>query len=262
MTGTSVFLHSTGTGPVMWDSAGESVLEGTKKLAPANLGYAPNPALARGTKVSAADDARAALEAIGLAAPEGPIHLFAHSYGGYVALLLAPMLGARLRSMFLAEPVLFGALAAATDLDDPVASAESRAFLDNRWFLDDEERGGLAEWQEHFIDYWNRPGSWQRMPEPLRAHSLSVGWKMFQEVRSCFYEASSFDAHALPDVPVTVVRAERSPAASRAMAVEVAKRGRRTRVVELSGTGHMVPLTHPDKLVDAMVDHVRWRSSV
>jgi pimeloyl-ACP methyl ester carboxylesterase len=45
------------------------------------------------------------------------------------------------------------------------------------------------------------------------------------------------------------------------MAAAVAERGRRTRVVELSGTGHMVPLTHPDKLVDAMVEHVRWRSS-
>lgn len=262
MSAMSVFLHSTGTGPFMWDSVGESVLTGTKKLTPSNLGYSPNPPLERGTKVSAADDARSALDAIDRAAPEGPIHLFAHSYGGYVALLLAPMLGERLRSMFLAEPVLFGALAAATDLDDRAASAESRTFLDNRWFLDDEERGGLAEWQEHFIDYWNRPGSWQRMPEPMRAHSLSVGWKMFQEVRSCFYEADSFDAHSLPDVPVTVVRSERSPAASRAMAAEVAKRGRRARVVEISGTGHMVPLTHPDKLVDAMVDHVRWRSSV
>ena len=27
-----------------------------------------------------------------------------------------------------------------------------------------------------FIDYWNRPGSWSRMPEALREMSLALGF--------------------------------------------------------------------------------------
>ncbi len=262
MTTTTLFLHSTGTGPFLWDGVGPDLLAGGTKLAPWNLGYGPAP-IARGTTVTAEDDAKHAHAALLAHAPEGDVHLFAHSYGAFVALRLAPLLGARVKSLFLAEPVLFGALAAAKDADtDPEASAEARAFATQSWFLDDADRGGLDEWQALFIDYWNRPGSWQRMPEPMRAHALSVGWKMFQEVRACFYEATSFDAFPLPDAPTTIVRGVRSPKASRAMAAAVARRGPRARLVDLDGTGHMAPLTHPDILAAAMKDHVAWRAAV
>lgn len=257
MATTSVFLHSTGTGPFMWDAVGADVLVGSHKLAPENIGYG-SKAIERGTAVSAEEDAASALAAIDAHDPAARVHVFAHSYGGFVALRLAQLLGPRVASMFLAEPVLFGALLAEPDVD-PAARAELDAFEDRRWFLDDLERGGGEEWQRLFIDYWNRPGSWDRMPEPMRALARSVGWKMFQEVRACFFEATSFDRFRLPNVPVTIARGARSPKASRAVAEEVARRGEQARLVELEGTGHMAPLTHPAIFAAAMADHVAWR---
>lgn len=247
----SVFVHSTGTGPFLWDRIPETVLGGTPKIAPANVGYPPNAPLARGSTTSAKEDAALVLAAIPDTATA--VHLYAHSYGGYVALELLSLLGARVASLFLYEPVLFGALAR-EESADPAALAEAKFFGDNRWFLDDEERGGSEEWLATFIDYWNQPGSFQRMPASMQAYSRLVSWKMFQEVRACFYEASSFDGYQLP-AHTTLARGERSPKASRAMVQALAQRHPHVTVAELARTGHMAPLTHPAILAEAMAAH-------
>jgi pimeloyl-ACP methyl ester carboxylesterase len=89
----------------------------------------------------------------------------------------------------------------------------------------------------------------------MRAHNLAMGWKMFQEVRSVFFEAKTFDERLLPKVPVTLVRGERSPVGSREMTAQLAKRAPHAKVIELSGTGHMAPLTHPQKVHEALRAH-------
>lgn len=246
----TVFLHSTGTGPFMWGPIADLLPAGERVL-PLNLGYPPGPLLARGTNFQLADDVEHVLEQI----PSGDLHLVAHSYGGLVALEFAERLGSRVRSMLLVEPVLFGALA-----KDPTAEADAReeaaTFAKHPWFLTDESRGGTEEWLELFVDYWNRPGSWKRLPEAMRALSLAAGWKMFQEVRAVFFDPKTFDERVLPSIPVTLVRGERSPAASRAMVSALARRAPHAVVAELLGTGHMSPLTHPAKVRDALRDHL------
>src|SRR5262249_30646775 len=161
-------------------------------------------------------------------------------------------LGARLRSMCLLEPVLFGALyRARRETDDDAAAEEARGFFEHPWFLHDAERGGTDAWLEGFIDYWNRPGPWARLPpaqqDPLRA----VGWKMFQEVRACVYAFDSFADARLPEVPCTLVVGTRSTRASRAMTRAVAAESPHARVVEIEA-GHMAPVTHPALVHAAM----------
>ena len=50
MTTFSLFLHSTGTGPFMWNNVAEEVVAGTTKLTPTHLGYPPNDPLPRLTR--------------------------------------------------------------------------------------------------------------------------------------------------------------------------------------------------------------------
>jgi pimeloyl-ACP methyl ester carboxylesterase len=248
----SLFLHSTGTGPFLWDGVPAEVTAGTTRLAPTNLGYPPHPPVTRGTRVTAQDDAENALSAIG---PEvRAVDVYAHSYGGLVAIRLLPMLGARVRSLFLAEPVVFGALAHDADADAD-AAREARTFLAHPWFLDDDARAGSDEWLETFIDYWNRPGSWSRLPPDMQAYSRAASWKMVQEVRSCFHDVGSFDEVRLPDVPTTLVMGERSTPASRAMTKTQAARHPKATLVELPRAGHMAPLTHSALLHEAMLAH-------
>ncbi|MBL9039681.1 MAG: alpha/beta hydrolase [Archangium sp.] len=247
----TLFLHSTGTGPFLWDSVPEEVVPSSERVTPSNLGYPPGEPTPRGQTVSVADDASHVFPQL----PEGDFNLVAHSYGGLLALHLLPALGPRVRSLCLFEPVLFGALAD-DDASPADAVAQAREFRGHEWFLTDVERGGTEPWLEVFIDYWNRPGSWKRLPELMRHHNLQLGWKMFQEVRAVFFDARTFDAWPLPRVPVTLVKGERSPVASRAMIDALAKRNAHARVVELAGTGHMAPLTHPAKVHEALAVHL------
>jgi pimeloyl-ACP methyl ester carboxylesterase len=238
-----LFIHSTGTGPSLWRSVDESVVGRRHVLTPANLGYPPNAVIERGRKVTIADEAEHLVGTI----PPGieRVHVVAHSYGATVALHMLRMLDQRLASAFLYEPVLFGSLATAGSNAVPFdAVLEARSFLEHPWFLADESRGGAVEWLEMFVDYWNRPGAWSKMPASARDQTIAVGWKMFQEVRSCFADETPFDAWRLP-VASTVVHGERSPLASRAMARALAHGRPHRTLVEIPGVGHMAPLTHP-----------------
>ncbi|MBL8739940.1 MAG: alpha/beta hydrolase [Myxococcales bacterium] len=254
----SLFLHSTGTGPFIWDHVAPEVHAGTDKLAPTHLGYPPNASLVRGTVVSAADDAREVLRAIPDDASD--IHLFAHSYGGVVAFELLGALAGRVRSLFLYEPVMFGALANDGRHDpetDPDALREADTMLAQSWFLDDDEKGGTDPWLEMFIDYWNRPGSWSRMPGHLQDYARAAGWKMYQEVRACFYGMQSFDEPVLGDVFTTLAVGERTTKSSRAMTLALARRNPRARLVEVPKVGHMAPLTQPLVVNEPMREHAR-----
>jgi len=247
-----VFIHSTGTTPSLWAGLPEEITRRGDILAPANLGYPPGPEVLRGTKLTMRDDAAHVLEAIG---DDGrDVHIFAHSYGGLVGLEVQRRLGARVRSMFLYEPVLPGGLAKETDLDEPTA-LEVHGFLNHPWFLSDEARGGTDPWLEHFIDFWNKPGSWSRMPEAAKAAMRPFGWKMFQEVRSVFFDGE-LDGHALDAVPTTLFVGARSPLTSRAIVRALAKRHPSARVVEEERASHMTLLTNPALVHSAMVVHL------
>jgi pimeloyl-ACP methyl ester carboxylesterase len=243
------FVHSTGTGPLLFRGVPPSIVGEREAIHHGNLGYPPAPLIPRGTQVSAQDDVAALLRRL----PEGPrIHLVCHSYGGLVGLLAAQELGSRIASMFLYEPVVFQSRGEG-DLDADVAK-ELRLFDENPWFLDDEARGGGPEWMEMFVDYWNRPGAWASFPDVMREGLLLIGWKMFMEVRSCFGQTMRLSDWSLPGV-VTIAYGERSPASSRAMARGLAAGRANVRLVALPRLGHMAPLTHPDPVYAAMADH-------
>lgn len=255
----ALFIHSTGTSPALWQGVPPEVLGGRDAVAPANLGYPPNRPLARPETITLDDEVEHLLGAI---PSEGRLHLVAHSYGATVALRLAdrPAVRERLASMFLAEPVLFGALV--QDEGGEVAHVDPEAVLSARRDfgadspLLDHAKGGTAEWLERFIDYWNRPGSWSKMPEELKEQALAVGWKMYQEVRIGLDADVPFRAWRV-DVPTTLAYGERTTPHSRAMTRALARTHPREDlvVVEMKGTGHMAPLTHPGVLVAELARH-------
>jgi pimeloyl-ACP methyl ester carboxylesterase len=231
----AILLHSTGTLPTMWDAAIGSV----PARAVTHLGYPPHPPIPRGVEVDRAAEVAHVLTAIG---DEDDVDLVAHSYGGMIALDVGDALGARLRSLALYEPVLFGALAS------PELAEVGR-------FLTDTRIGGTDPWLERFIDFWNRPGAWARMPPELADYCRRVGWKMFCEVRACFSPTQTWDHACLGRVPVTLIAGARTPAPSRAVTDELARRYPAARVVVVPGTGHMGPITHPALVAPVLAAH-------
>src|SRR5687767_13499687 len=104
-----LFVHSTGTFPLMWAAVPPEAIGGLPAIFPANLGYPPHPPVARGERVALTDEVAHLLGHVPAAVER--LHVVAHSYGATVALAALPQLRGRLASLFLAEPVLFGALA-------------------------------------------------------------------------------------------------------------------------------------------------------
>lgn len=233
----AIFLHSTGTPPAMWEAA--AAVAGLPGRAIPHLGYPPNPPVVRPAMVSKAAEVAHVLAQIG--PHETDLHLVAHSYGGVIGLDVAAALGrARLAAITIFEPVLYGAV--------PAVRAE---FDRPEWT--DPAIAGTDPWLARFIDYWNRPGSWDRMPEPTKAATRAVGWKMYSEVLTCFSPANTFDHPLLAEVPTRLVTGARSPAAARGIVAELARRYPQIEVVELANVGHMAPLTHPQLVGPTLV---------
>lgn len=83
------------------------------------------------------------------------------------------------------------------------------------------------------------------MPEPMRAHSRAMGWKMYQEVRGCISDERTFEGWRLP-ASTTLCRGGRTTAASRAMTEALAQANPHAAVVVLEDLAHMAPLTSPE----------------
>ena len=125
----------------------------------------------------------------------------------------------------------------------PEAVPEVENFHASPIFLNDAA-GGTAPWLELFIDYWNRPGSWARMPAELQAAQLALGWKMYQEVRSVSLDATPFAEWQLP-MPLTLLYGEKTTASAKAMVAELAAVNPHARVVMLPGVNHMAVAVKP-----------------
>lgn len=253
-----LFIHSVGTSPQAWSNITSETLSGRESVRPANLGYHPQAPVPRGQTVTVDDEAAHLLQCV--ADTSGPVHIVAHSYGATVALRMAESgdFGKRLASMVLLEPVLFGSLMKDHDGEasafDPAAVVSAREFAVNSGLLEDA-KGGTAGWLEAFIDYWNRPGSWLRMPEAMKQQTLAIGWKMYQEVRACFHADKPFRDYSV-DVPTTLVWGARTTVHSRTMTHVLARtHAATTKLVELAGTGHMAMLTHPALVQGAVAEH-------
>lgn len=257
---TALFIHSTGTFSSMWRPYLAAIARDAKPLSPDNLGYPPHPPLPRGATHTTRDEARHLLEHLNAHGDDGPVDLYGHSYGGLVALRLIDELGllgeegGRVRSIWLFEPVLFGALP--TSLPGSEAAKRTLAMVESGGLFDDE-LGGTEVWLERFIDYWNRPGSWSRMPDALRDPIRAVGWKMYQEVRQGFFDLTATAERPLPTLPThtTILMGERSPLEARAMCELLAASSPHARLVDLQNVGHMAPLTHPAAVLEAIRAH-------
>lgn len=242
-----LFIHSTGTGPLLWRSVREATVGGRRRLTPPNLGYPPAEPVPRGRVVTAQEDAAHVVGEVPRDAER--VHVVAHSYGCLVALHAIPLIGARLGSLFLYEPVISGRCS-----EPGVPSlANAPEFAGRAWIMEDEERGGREEWLEIFVDYWNRPGSWAHMLPAMRETCLAAGWKMFQEVRAVFYEPTPPEAWDLP-VPTTVVVGSLTTPAARALSRGLAKGRANVTVVEVRAS-HMAPLMAPRLVQDEIAAH-------
>ncbi|HEX6704158.1 MAG TPA: hypothetical protein VF169_05310 [Albitalea sp.] len=122
------------------------------------------------------------------------------------------------RSLWLYEPVIYGALRLRVDELAPDAAAEVRRVYERL----DPVAGGNDPWLEGFIDHWNGSGSWKAMSESARDRARRVG----------------------------------STPAALAIARGLAEVNPQARLELLSDQGHMAPAIAPDSVWPSLRAHL------
>lgn len=186
----------------------------------------------------------------------GPVHLVGHSYGAAVALQIARRDPARVRSLALYEPTLWGTLAA--------LCAGEPATLEIEAVRDDTVRllaaGAAQAAAERFIDYWAGAGAWAATPAERRPRVLETMRALADAWSAAFSEPwTPAELRAL-DVPCLLMTGQRSTAAARRALRLLHETLPRARRIELEGLGHLGPITHPERVDEAVEAFLSERS--
>ncbi len=245
-----ILLHSGGLSSRQWGRFAEELAGGYRVVSPDFLGYGRSSPWPQDEEFHFILDALA-IEALLDSIPE-PVHLVGHSYGGFIALLVALHRPALVRSLAVFEPVAFGVLHSRRD--PPGLSSLEAAGIESS--LMDPRTGGQEPWLRAFVDYWSGEGAWERLSEAARASFRAAGWKVFGEVRSLLLDRTPHQAYAMLSVPTLLLCGETSPIAARRVVALLAEAIPGARARTVAGAGHMGPLTHAAQVNGWIADHL------
>ena len=242
----ALLVHSGGLSARQWRRLGDALAPTHEVLAPDLIGYGAAGAYGDGVPFHFRQDVARLAELLG----DGePAHVVGHSYGGLLALQLAIAHPARVRSLALYEPVAFGVLDAPDD-------AEARRALDGFAAYRVSDAPDEA-WLASFVEWWNGPGAWAALAEPVRASFRAVAWKLSEEVRSLVADRTSSATYATIAAPTLLLGGERSPATERRTLARLAAVMPRAHLTLFAELGHMGPITHASLVDAAIAAHVR-----
>lgn len=229
-----VLLHASGSSARQWDALAQALQPRFAVHAIDLLGHGRQP----GKPGATVHDEAALVQPLLQAA--GAVHLVGHSYGGAVAMHLAAAQPARVLSLAVYEPVLFGLLAE----HEPWSPAAREAFALAEAMRGLVGAGESAVAAARFIDYWSGAGTWAAMA-PARRESIATRMPFIvQHFETLYREPLPARTLARLGMPLLCLRGGRStPAALRVAALlqVLMPQARHELVAE---AGHMGPLTH------------------
>jgi pimeloyl-ACP methyl ester carboxylesterase len=245
-----ILLHSSASSGAQWRSLVETLRDRYRVLAPDFYGCGGTGTWHDGW-FSLADEAEI-VEAL-LRRAGGRAHLVGHSYGGTVALHVARRHSHAVRSLTLIEPVAFHLLR-----DDDSFNAASFAEILavagrlRRALADGDLEGGMA----HFVDYWSGPGAWAAIPvarRPLLSARLA---KVMLEFQATFEEPTRLQDFWALFMPTLLLQGSESPLPARHICTQLSRVLPDVRHEIVSGAGHMLPLTHAERVNPLVAAHL------
>ncbi|MCB2137106.1 MAG: alpha/beta hydrolase [Rhodobacteraceae bacterium] len=183
-------------------------------------------------------------DSVGIASTfvDGTVDLIGHSFGAVVALRLAIDRPDVIRTLTLVEPVLF---AAARRLPEWDMHAEEMADFDRAMAAGAAEDAAAA-----FTRVWGTGVDWRDMNAAGRADItrriglIAAGHPALFDDSGGILRPGAIEAL---EMPVLLIRGDRSPRIIARIADEIAARLPDVGVATVPGAGHMVPITHPDE---------------
>lgn len=167
-----------------------------------------------------------------------PARVFAHSFGGLVAMEAMQKAPEKFAALCVYEPVIV-VLAAAHGSDQAKAETAAIASI-MQLSLDD----GGRQWVSAFIDWWNGAGFFDRLPEAQKPGYDATATSSFRQATGVATSTISTERLATITVPTLLLTGVTSPTAARESAAIAAAALPHGSVEAIAGAGHMGPITH------------------
>lgn len=180
----------------------------------------------------------------------GPIDVVGHSFGATVALRMALERPELIRSLTLIEPVLFAAARSAGWSGWGAFTAGGEVM---RRFLRQGDRQAATR---AFLADWGTGQPYDSLPEGLRRYMTDrIHLIPAQDAVLIGDAAGLLGAFRMEStgVPVLLVEGADSPPVIPAIMGELARRLPQARRLIVPGAGHMVPITHPQPVAQAIM---------
>lgn len=181
-----------------------------------------------------------------------PIHLVGHSAGGLFILDAATRLGDRLASLTLVEPVAFFLL---RQQGMHEAWGEIEGIAND--FRAHVQAGRTEEAMDHFLTYWTGPGSWEALPEKLRAPILTTAGKIDMQFETRFSDEQNLENLREIVAPTLLMRGGTTTLAARTVLDVIHGALPESKIVEIEWAGHLSPITHRDAVNQHIAAHLR-----
>ena len=186
-----------------------------------------------------------------------PVHLVGHSYGGGVAAKIAREHPELVLSLTLIEPSSFHLLAG----DPRDAGLLNEITTLANVVIDAVSSGNYWDGAEQFVDYWSGAGTWSAMPHKIQMKLCQTLGKVVLDFRALLNESAESGDYANITCPVLVLYGEHARGPSRRIAEIFAGALPCAILRMIPQAGHMSPVTHPDEVNSAILDHL-YRYSV
>lgn len=180
-----------------------------------------------------------------------PVHLVGHSYGGTVALEAARVLGGRVKSLTLIEPIAFHLLRLTGRIEEWQELSDVGRELMEALRLR-RERGAAGVYMKYWV---GRLRWWSMSPKARRRVLLSVG-KVGAEFELVSGLSTTADDYRTLNAPTQLVVGDRTRKPARAIVDELLGLLPNCHLQKIASAGHMSPLTHAHSVATLISQHV------
>jgi pimeloyl-ACP methyl ester carboxylesterase len=179
-----------------------------------------------------------------------PVHLVGHSFGGLVGLAVALRKGVALKSLVVIEAPAVELLRLNGDHD------HYRAFrrMTESYFA--AHAMGDAQAIAAMIDFYGGAGTFASWPPRVRDYAVATTSVNILDWAGAYDFAPSAAELAAVDVPVLVLRGEKSHPTVRQANAILAARIRRAECITVEGAAHFMISTHPNRVARLVAEHV------
>ena len=246
-----ILVHSSACSGGQWRSLIDDLGPGYRILTPDLHGYGRSAFWSGRGPLRLADEAEIIERLIGVCG--GPVHLVGHSYGGAVALRVAWSQPEMIKSLTLIEPVALNLLRNSDPAGAPFT--EVRVVADR--VAQSISTGDFSGAMQCFYDYWNGLGAWSRLSDQRQADLIKVAPKVALDFSAISSEPVRLDDYRRVDLPTLLICGQESPRSTRRITALLGGALPGALVQVVGGAGHMLPLTHHQRVNTLIFDHLR-----